>query len=253
MKSKFIQELVVASVAALVVVGGYLLSEAYPRSPRPWPDQRLSADLERIVPGEIVFDGTLQQAVEMLSMTGARIEADLELRMSNPTRRLGDVPISLRLHDATVRQWMYAIGFQASLVQFDDGYWLDEHGVIHLTERHSQNPPRVTQVYDVRDILDHATRWSALFPSQPAERTLPPGTIVMDRRADADRNLDNFIRATAGRGTWDYTGSGGWPSWGHLMCIDGRLIISQTPQAHREIEVLLAVLRARRMQHHEED
>jgi hypothetical protein len=43
--------------------------------------------------------------------------------------------------------------------------------------------------------------------------------------------------------TWDINRRWG-PGWGHGRISDGRFIITQTPQIQREIDVILAALRA---------
>src|SRR4051812_2153961 len=147
-----IRELFVATVTALAVAAAFILSERVPPSAQPWPDELLRTQLDRRMDGDVAFSGSFEGALRMLIGAGVPLKVHWEQVLEYSTSRPGATQVSLRLRDAKVEQWLTAIEFQIS-----EGlvfHWVDATGAIHVTNRFSQQPPRVSQLYDVRDIVE---------------------------------------------------------------------------------------------------
>jgi hypothetical protein len=236
-----LRDILIASGAAIVVVVAYLISDAFPPLPQPTADELLAKALDRKIEGDVEIVGTLEDAIAKLIQFGAL----LQVRHSEVHDSVFALPlqatIAVRLRDATVDQWLRSIEFQ--IPDRTVVHWTDAEGRIQITRAGRQNPPRTEQFYDVRGIVLDAQSFSSLFPTRRFERNAF-GWVPSDPREVAEADLIELVRRFAGLGTWDYIGSGSWPSWGHSGMIDGRMIITQTPQIQREIEVILSALRA---------
>jgi hypothetical protein len=239
-----LRDTLLATVTALVVVGAYLISEALPPTSQPWPDAALRAALDRRIPGEVHIRGSFRDAIAQLVALGCPINMHDQKEWPYVEKNTR-TPIDLRLRDATLEQWLQSIAFQ--LVEGDLAYWADLKGVIHVSAPWRQRPPLATRVYDVRDLPEMESAFAALFPQPNLDPSGEPA--VIDPAVFADWGWGSIIENIGGGYTWIIRGGGTFSGRevqvGDMDFRDGRLIITHTPEVHRRMSALLAVIRAR--------
>jgi hypothetical protein len=123
--------------------------------------------------------------------------------------------------------------------------WVDDRNRIELGHYRNERHLATLRVYDVQDLLHEAERVGSQFPVRRFKRyaTWQPITST----AAAEEDFRELIIGLVDPISWQRVGGGAplYPQWGSFQIIDGRAIITQSPAAHRKIEVLLAALRAR--------
>lgn len=217
-----------------------LQSPASSTEPAP---QETHADLYQMIPELKLESTTLERAIQTLrEQTKANIVVywdDLE--------RLGakrDAPIQLHLWNVSLDQ---ALGILLTLSGIDDSAITDRtvrDGIIIVgSPARLRGAPRVTRIYDVRDLIDEFWRESRL-PTQ-ATRPAPTinGTNVWNSELTYVQVAENFsqlIQDAIDPDSWRENGG----NIGVIHALGGHLIITQTPTNHRKIVNLLRTLRA---------
>ena len=228
-----LRDTLLATVTALTVVGVYFISESVPSTRAPYPGEELRTVLDRRIAGVLHVRGSLREAIDRLVASGAPIDVRWtpDWPHVSPTDR---IPIDLRLRDGTIEQWLQAINFQ---LNGQVEYWVGAVGRIKI---HDDCPPVGTRVYDVRDLVDQAMGFNQKFvrkdPDPWADAVNRPEQewIVASDLAEMVCDLAGAWRGARTPARW------------HAE--DGRLIVTETPEVHRKIQVLLAAWRVRQPQ-----
>ena len=234
----------VATAAALLVVGvyGWRQAHAPPVSARPLPADVV---LNRRLPDLMLGRTTLEGAVNSLRDAGVAVEA----RWGKPGDLFSelprDTPVDLNLRRPTLRQALVDLQRQAGPRGL--AYWVSPDGGVVISGWMVQNPPLSLRVYDARDLTADAVAFAGrLGPADPAIAFTQRGFALFNS-PDAEssaQSLTYLIRDLVEPYAWDYIGSGAPPSYGGTGVENGRLTITQTPEAQRKVEMLLAALRA---------
>ena len=236
-----LRDTLVATAAALTVVAVSLL--AHRPIEQANRDEMLHVELDHRIVGQHTVKGGLRQAVAQLAAAGATVEVHWEegepyVEADKPA------PIDLSLRDATLEQWLQALTFQ--VVGRDLAYWADLDGIVQVAVPHRQRPPLATRVYDVRDVLEIERSFSAVFPRP--NFVAPDEPVFFIPSNVTDWGASSIIEDLGGGYTWIIHGGGSFSGRevqiGDMTFVDGRLIISHTPEVHRRIAALLVVLRA---------
>jgi hypothetical protein len=151
-----------------------------------------------------------------------------------------NTPVKLHLWDVTLDQALGAIltvagGEYPGMRAVRDGM------IVISSPAEIRDGPASVRVYDVRDLIEKFLKEGRLalaYPTtRPATRELgaQPGTYE-----DTVDSITRLIEDTVNTDSWKDNGG----SLGALRELAGRLIITQTPAAHRQIVGLLRTLRA---------
>jgi hypothetical protein len=200
------------------------------------------ADIDQTV-AELKSETTLAQALDSLrEMTHANLVVYWDdLALAGVQR---DTPVNLQLWDTTLGR---AIGILISLAGGDGSVsYTVKDGIILVgsPDRFAMSEQTSTRIYDVRDLVDEVIRYSNLKrPAQPV--TIGAGgagaqPYVGMSGDDAEQMLSDMIQEHVSKDSWKDNGG----SAGALRAFAGRLVITQTPDAHRRIKALLHILRA---------
>lgn len=193
--------------------------------------------------------GTTRPAVPDLSLEDVLTDRTPELRLENVSfeqavdtiRRQWRVNIEVEWaklkgtidRDATVnvRLWNVRLSQALSAVldataEGDKVNWFARDGFITITGDNGEPRGGIIRVYDVRDLVAEAVTYRK---AQPRDRASEPTAPAEDQEGEA---LVELVRGTL------YKSAMGYRFWA------GRLIVVDTPEAHRRVEELLAGLRA---------
>jgi hypothetical protein len=102
-----------------------------------------------------------------------------------------------------------------------------------------ENPPTVTRVYDISDLLWLITDYPAAGEGAAAGTVPAENTITRQELAE---NVIKLITDTVASDTWKDNGG----TIGALRELNGQLIVTQTADSHKQIDELLHALRADR-------
>jgi hypothetical protein len=190
---------------------------------------------------EAKFDSTIEQAIDSLrEMTHANIVVYWDDFAAAGIKR--DTPVKLRLWETTVGR---SLGALISLVGGDG--WITctaRDGVIAVGSISRSEEPvgSATRLYDVRDVIDGAIEYSKSHP--PLDENWVPATTKPAYTGvpaeEAVESLVKIIEDTVVTETWKDEGG----SIGSIREFAGRLLITQTPEAHRRVVDLLRAIRA---------
>lgn len=150
------------------------------------------------------------------------------------------LPMTVRLHDLSREEVSRLVLQSAStLCEFDPISLSAYDGVIKISTERDLNKTSELRVYNIGPWLramDQTRRHNE--PEVSAE-------IQMHRRAESIESLINLIQDLIGRQE-DWAAYGGDVS--SIQELNGQLIVQSTPQYHRDIEGLLAMLREQQVQ-----
>jgi type II secretory pathway component GspD/PulD (secretin) len=150
-----------------------------------------------------------------------------------------NMPVSLALRNVKFSKALKTILSNVSGGQMELGYMIDE-GVITISTVDDLSKNVDVRVYDIRDLLAPITDVQSdnqAPATKPSAGRTPPRT-----RQDLVDAITRLIMDTVSTNTWK--GHGG--TVGALRELEGQLIITQTPDSHREIVKLLEQLREQR-------
>lgn len=240
-----LRDTLVATIAALTVVAVHQLADRLCGDIDLAPDAHLRIALDHRIFGDYTIRGGLREAIAQLANAGATVNVDW-MEGWRYVEEDNRKPIDLTLRDATLEQCLQSISFQ--LVERDLAYWAALDGVIHVSAPWRQRPPVATRVYDVRDLFEIESAFAAAFPRRNLDPSVEPA--VTDPLFFADWGWGSILEDLGGGYTWSMRGAFGSRSGreveiGDMDFRDGRLIVSHTPEVHRRISALLAVLRAK--------
>lgn len=231
----------IATLAAAAVVGVYL-----------WRNTHAPAVVARPMASDAVLDRRLPDLMPGRTTLGESIgairDAGVPVRLLAGDGGWGKIdasaPLDLALRRPTVRQALADIARQ--LASYRIATWVAADGTVKLSSRTMMNPPLAYRVYDARGLSVDAAALAARFtPAAADARTYWGGGVYDSGDAEAAaRSLAYLVRRVVEPGTWDYIGSGVPPAYGGTGVEYGRLTVTQTPQAQRKVEMLLAALRA---------
>lgn len=198
------------------------------------------ADLDRVVPElKLVVGTTFEAAVSELSRaTRANIVVDWADVESAGLRR--DMPVRVDLWGVTLDQALRAV---EAVVDKEGELSHEAHNEIILvaTRGKLKNAGQVVRVYDVRPIIDdlcadRRARTPVGHDGQAPAAAAAASPPTLDEATDG---LKRLIEETVEPGSWTDQ------SWGNGTIHDwaGRLVVTQTPEAHRKVADLLKKLR----------
>jgi hypothetical protein len=204
------------------------------------------ADLDQPIRELNLESSTLEQAIDTVrKATGANLIVYWEDLKAAGIRR--DAPVKLHLWDVTLGRALSAIlsvvdGDFASMHAVQDGV------IVIGTPDRLKDAATDTRVYDVRDLVDTFLEFRRPSPTtEPAsmQSSGANGTNVWPQNAQATaaeavQALANLIEDSVAKDTWKDNGG----NIGALHEFAGRLVIIQSPAAHRQIAALLRTLRA---------
>ena len=157
-----------------------------------------------------------------------------------------DTPVQLHFHDTTLRK---AIGDLIASVKPSHPLMFDVHdNIIRLgsAQRLLNDPEEIIAVYDVRDVVKGVIdEFSRREGEQLARNLQLPRTegqwvgVVGITEEAAERGITDFIEKRVFPETWKANGG----SSGIIDSLHGRMIVVQTPEAHRRIRDLLRSIR----------
>jgi hypothetical protein len=221
----------------------------------PAPERVTEAELalDRAV-GEIDFENTpLEQAVATLQRdSGTPIVvdwADLEPKGLKRT-----VPVTLRARGIPLDEALDRI--LQPLNAFPDGpiTYSAETGkiVVGTAERVASN--RIVRMYDVRDLLGPETPPNppTTLPASAVPNLCwfgkgpPPATVTGTTPTDHERrlsSLSSLLRSEVDSESWDRPGNNAARGTPSISTFGGRLVVTQTSPAHRQVRRVLRMLR----------
>jgi hypothetical protein len=207
--------------------------------------------LDQVIP-EVRLDATtLPAAVERVSQAAhGRVkldttdfspeEMDPKSFPPDPAPRLLQFPPAappplhnVRLETAIAVATIPWTGYQGHLT------WREENGNIIIAGKESPAQQPICRLYDVRDILQEAAGWWGRQPQFPR----PPRGLFMQLNSDDDgspraADIASAIQTTINPYRWDDPTFNwlvqGWDRW---------VFVRASPQAHRDIELFLMLLR----------
>jgi hypothetical protein len=198
---------------------------------------RLDAALAQILPVVRMRGVRLEDAIDQLrDQTGINLFVDWNRLGSEetPGRELGV--------DVDVRGMSLADALTLVLRSAGDGIdWGIEGGVVVVTAAY--NVVRPTRVYDVRDIIDGEVARRVALEGPPATFPAENERRAKVAREECTTRLKDLLIASVEPKSWNEVGG----SIGSVQELNGRLIITQTWQNHRELEALLDGLRRDRL------
>jgi hypothetical protein len=214
--------------------------------------------LETVVPELILEDATLQQAIETLAAkTRANIVIDWQQLQALGLGR--DRKLRLRLYDLPLRKMLDVVMAAYCDRERMGGYICEDGQVIRITavDPETRREIQPTLVYDVRDFTDRFIAKNAPAPEFPASfprpgvaspTTLPywstRGAMVGNGPAhltpmEAIDYLVKVIEEVVSPLSWRDDGG----TAGAIREMQGILIVTQTPAAHRDVQRVLKNLR----------
>ena len=215
------------------------LSAAFLLMSKPIPPVAHSTDpLDQVLPQVDLQDTSYSAAIDYLrNLSHANLIADwdqlseLEITPQTPLR------IDLHLRDVTLGQVLHCIvaSYEEPHPTFDVYKWSGvrvQGNLIFFTVEHfaSDDDPKVTRGYEVGDLLEHADRWTVaeLPNAETHERQ-------WSHRSPAQR-LSLLIDAKINPGP-------GPDSRGPIRLFYHTLLVTQTPENHRDVAKVLQCLR----------
>lgn len=214
-----------------VVVGGVLTRTFLPRERYPHLAAAVDAGVDRRIAEIHVRERPLAEVFDLLrEKSGANIFVDWsELAQFGI---LPDQRMTLELRDVRLGAALDVLAADLSENQHPFVFWTAADGVIRFTYPDVIRRSAVICVYDVRDLVGYS-------PIRVDTSGWMSGGDF-DGREELAEEIIQLIQETVAPESWREAGG----SVGSIRELDYRLVIHQTPEAHRQIEELLRQLRA---------
>ena len=164
---------------------------------------------------------TFEKAVEILrDQWGVNIVVDWFSLQGDIERK---TPVEMRLWNVRLSQVLTMLLEETDEHQRAD--WTVEDGVIRIGATQELHRIGVVKVYDVRDLIEE---WASYRRQHPSTQ---PGTGVFGGEREDEEVFQNLVQETLALAGTQHTWS-------------GRLIVCDTPEAHRKVAEFLSQLRA---------
>jgi beta-lactamase regulating signal transducer with metallopeptidase domain len=222
-------------------------------APDPAPDRAVQAQLDRQLP-QVNFDAVgFSDVIDFLrDVSGANIFVNwksLHTVGVDP-----NAPVTARLRNIKFSKALNIILDSVSGGKVKLGYTVD-NGVISISTADDLSKNVIIRVYDIRDLIitvpdfdpkDDGATTAATPPAttRPArsEGTTRPAASTAPTRQEMVKSIIKLIEDTVATDSWKDNGG----SVGALRELQGQLIVTQTPENHRDIVNLLDQLRESR-------
>jgi beta-lactamase regulating signal transducer with metallopeptidase domain len=208
-------------------------------------DEALQNKLDRMIPEMNLDAQRFSDVIDFLrDLSGANIFVNWKSLEAAGVER--DTPVTARFRNIRFGKLLSIVLDAVSGGQQKLAYAKDE-GVITISTVADLSKNVVVRVFDIRDLLVIPPSYVApqLAGDLPGPATMPttaPASPAPPTREELVKSLIKLIEDTVATPTWQDRGG----SAGALRELQGQLIITQTPENHAQIHVLLEQLRAAR-------